>query len=49
MFIEVLNSGTMLKACDMINPTDNEQGFIFYVEHIDYAVYNPTNFSVTIK
>jgi hypothetical protein len=39
MFIEVLNSGNMLRAHDMINSTDNEQGFIFYVKHIDYAVY----------
>jgi len=49
MFIEVLNSGNMLKACDMINHTGNEQGFIFYVKHSDYAVHNPTNFSITIK
>jgi len=49
MFIEVLNSGNMLRAHDMINHTDNEQSFVFYVKHIDYAVYNPTNFSISIK
>jgi hypothetical protein len=49
MFIEVLNSGNMLRARDMIHHADNEQGFIFYFKHIDYAIYNPTNFSITIK
>jgi hypothetical protein len=48
MFIEVLNNGNMLKARVMINHTDNEQGFIFYIKRIDYAVYNPTNFSITL-
>jgi hypothetical protein len=49
MFIEILNSVNMLKARDMIDHTDNEQGFIFYVNHTDYVVYNLTNCTISIK
>ena len=39
----------MLIARDMIKHTANEQGFIFYVKHVDFAVYKQTNFSISIK